>query len=311
MRALVTGATGFIGPHLLALLDRPVVLSRNAERARQALSKYQVEAYAWDPLAGPPPAQSLEGVEAVFHLAGESVASGRWTARQKKRIRESRELGTRNLIEALRQMRQPPKVLVSASAVGYYGSRGDEVLDESAPPGNDFLAYVCVAWEREAQRAAELGIRVVCLRTGIVLGPEGGALKKMLLPFKLGLGGPLGNGRQWMPWIHVGDLAALYVHSAKQSSVSGPVNGAAPNPVRNREFTEALAAAVNRHAVLPAPYFALRVLLGEFAKVLFESQRTVPQAALASGFQFQHTEIAPTLAAIVSAQATPAPTDAR
>ncbi len=203
MRGLVTGATGFIGPHLLELLDRPVVLSRDANRAKQALNKYEVEAYSWDPVDGPPPAQALDGVEAVFHLAGESVASGRWTSRRKKRIRESRELGTRHLVDAMRQLRQPPKVLVSASAVGYYGSRGDEVLDESAPPGNDFLAYVCVAWEREAQRAADLGTRVICLRTGIVLGPDGGALQKMMLPFKLGLGGPLGNGRQWMPWIHV------------------------------------------------------------------------------------------------------------
>lgn len=302
MRALVTGATGFIGPHLLELLDRPVVLSRDALGARDALSKYKVEAYAWDPMAGPPPAQAFDGVEAVFHLAGESVASGRWTARRKRRIRESREVGTRHLVEALRKLKARPKVLVSASAVGYYGSRGNEVLDESAPPGNDFLAYVCVAWEREAQRAADLGMRVVSMRTGIVLGPEGGALAKMLTPFKLGLGGPLGNGRQWMPWIHVDDLAALYVHCAKQPSVSGPVNGVGPNPVTNREFTQALAAAVQRPAVLPVPYFALRVALGEFAKVLFDSQRAVPQAAQASGFGFRYPRLAPTLEAIVVSQ---------
>lgn len=305
MRALVTGATGFIGRRLLELLDRPVVLSRDANRARQALSKYQVEAYSWDPMAGPPPAQAFDGVEAVFHLAGESVASGRWTARRKRRIRESREVGTRHLVDGLRQLRQRPQTLVSASAVGYYGSRGDDVLDESAPPGNDFLAYVCVAWEREAQRAAEFGMRVVCMRTGIVLGPRGGALAKMLTPFKLGVGGRLGNGRQWMPWIHVDDLTALYVHCAKQPPLSGPVNGAAPNPVTNREFTKALAAAVHRPAVLPAPYFALRVVLGEFAKVLFDSQRAVPQAALASGFEFRYPELGPALEAIISEQ-TPA-----
>jgi uncharacterized protein (TIGR01777 family) len=211
----------------------------------------------------------------------------------------------------LRHLQQHPRVLVSASAVGYYGSRGDEVLDESAPPGNDFLAYVCVAWEREAQRAAELGIRVVCLRTGVVLGPDGGALKKLLTPFKLGVGGPLGNGRQWMPWIHVDDLAALYIHAAAGSQISGPLNGVAPNPVTNREFTKALATAVNRPAKLPVPYFALRMALGEFAKVLFDSQRAVPQAALASGFQFRYPQLGPALATIIPPTTVELPAAAR
>jgi hypothetical protein len=300
MRALVTGATGFIGPHLLRRLDRPVVLSRDANRARQALAQFNVEAYSWDPLAGPPPLQAFEGVDTVFHLAGDPVASGRWTAAKKRSIRESRELGTRHLVQALRQLTSRPQALVSASATGWYGDRGDEILDESAPPASDFLAKVCVAWEREAQAAAQLAMRVACIRTGIVLGRKGGALKKMLIPFRLGLGGPLGSGRQWMSWIHVEDLAAIYLYAAQQSAVSGPLNATAPNPVTNKQFTKSLAAAVHRPAFLPAPYFALRIAMGQFAQVLFDSQRVVPKAALAGGFQFQYPQLGPALADIVS-----------
>jgi uncharacterized protein len=301
MRALVTGATGFIGPYLLKQLDRPVVLSRNAEQAQRALAKFNVQAYSWNLLSGPPPLEAFEGVDTVFHLAGDPVASGRWTPEKKRLIRDSRELGTRNLVLALRQLKNRPQVLVSASATGWYGDRGDDVLNESATPANDFLGEVCVAWEREAQAATELGMRAVCVRTGIVLGPDGGALKQLLTPFRLGVGGPLGSGRQWMPWIHVDDLAALYLHAAERSTVIGPINGVAPNPVTNKQFTKALGRAVHRPAFLPAPYFALRLALGEFAKVLFDSQRVVPQAALASGFQFRYPEIIPALQAIVSA----------
>ncbi|HZZ28516.1 MAG TPA: TIGR01777 family oxidoreductase [Pirellulales bacterium] len=299
MRALVTGATGFIGPHLLKRLDRPVILSRNADRARQSLAKFNVQAHPWNPLADPPPSEALEGIEAIFHLAGDPVASGRWTAEKKRQIRDSRELGTRHLVQALRQLKTRPPVLVSASATGWYGDRGDELLDESAQPAGDFLAEVCVAWEREAQAATDLGVRVASLRTGIVLGRDGGALKKMLTPFKLGVGGRLGSGHQWMPWIHVEDLVALYLYAAENANVGGPVNATAPNPVTNGQFTKALAAAVHRPAVLPAPYFALRLALGEFAKVLFESQRVIPKTALASGFQFRYSEIGSALEEIV------------
>jgi uncharacterized protein len=300
MRALVTGATGFIGPHLLRHLDRPIVLSRDADRARRSLAAFSVEAYSWDPLAGPPPLQAFEGVDTVFHLAGDPVASGRWTAEKKRLIRDSRELGTRHLVKALGQLQTRPSVLISASATGWYGDRGDEVLDETVSPGSDFLSNVCIAWEREAQAATQLGMRVACVRTGVVLGPNGGALTKLLLPFRLGLGGPLGNGRQWMGWIHVDDLTAIYLHVAKNAAVSGPLNGTAPNPVTNKQFTKALASALHRPAFLPAPYFALRLALGEFAKILFDSQRAVPKATIASGFQFRYSEIAPALAAIVS-----------
>jgi uncharacterized protein len=300
MRALVTGATGFIGHHLLRRLQQPVVLSRNPEEAQRALAQFNVQALVWNPVAGPPPQEAFAGVEAVFHLAGDPVASGRWTPEKKQRIRQSRELGTRHLVQALQQMQPRPRVLVSASATGWYGNRGDEILNESSPPAGDFLGEVCQAWEREARAAEALGVRVVCIRTGIALGPAGGALKQLLLPFRLGLGGPLGNGRQWMPWIHVDDLAALYVHAADCTTVAGPINGVAPNPVTNKQFTKALGAAVHRPAILPAPYFALRLALGEFAQVLFDSQRVVPQAAQASGFQFSYPQIDAALRAILS-----------
>ncbi len=300
MKALVTGATGFVGRHLLARLDRPVVLSRDAERARQSLTKFNAEAFAWDPLAGPAPPEAFRGVDTVFHLAGDPVAEGRWTAEKKQRIRDSRVIGTRNLVAGVRQLSEKPRVLVSASAVGYYGSRGDEVLDESASPATgDFLADVCRGWEAEAQAATELGIRVVSIRAGVVFGPDGGALQKMLMPFKLGMGGPLGKGHQWVAWIHVDDLVSLFMHATANETLSGPVNGTAPNPVTNKEFAKALGAALHRPAVIPTPYFALRAMLGEFAKILFDSQRVVPKKALASGFQFRYPEIGPALEACV------------
>ena len=299
MRALVTGATGFIGPHLLRLLDRPVLLSRDADRARQQFKEFNPQVYHWDVLKGPPPLEAFEGVDAVFHLAGDPVASGRWTADKKRRILETRELGTRHLVQAIGQLAQRPKVLVSSSATGWYGDHGDQILDENSPPADDFLGQVCVAWEREAQAAAQFGVRVVSIRTGIVLGREGGALKQLLPPFRLGVGGPLGNGRQWMPWIHVDDLAALYVYAAEHANLSGPLNGCSPKPVTNKQFTKSLAATLHRPAIFPVPYFALRVALGAFAKVLFDSQRVLPKATLAGGFQFQYPELGPALAAIL------------
>jgi hypothetical protein len=300
MKAMVTGATGFVGPRLLRLLDSPVVLSRNADRARTALGSLAGPIYRWDPLQGPPPAQAFEGVDVVLHLAGESVAEGRWTAAQKARIRDSRVIGTRHLVQGIAQAAAKPKTLVSASAVGYYGDRGEEELTETAAPAHDFLADVCVEWEREALAAQQHGVRVVTARTGIVLGAGGGALAKMLTPFKLGAGGPLGNGRQWMPWIHVADLSRMYVHAADHGEISGPMNAVAPHPVRNSEFTKALARQLHRPAFMPAPYLGLRIVFGEFAKVLFASQRVVPKVALDTGFEFQYPEIAAALREILA-----------
>lgn len=300
MKTLVTGATGMVGPRVLRMLDRPTVLTRNPDRARQTIGHLAGRIVGWDPLAGPPPAEAFDGIEAVMHLAGESVAEGRWTAAQKARIRDSRVIGTRNLVQGIRQAATRPAVLVSASAVGYYGDRGEEELTEAASPGHDFLAEVCVAWEREAFAAEELGVRVVTERTGIVLGAGGGALAKMLTPFKLGAGGPLGNGRQWMPWVHVTDLARLYLHAAEHASIRGPMNAVAPNPVRNSEFTKALGRQLRRPAFMPAPYLGLRLLFGEFAQVLFASQRVIPRVALDTGFAFQYPDIAAALKEILA-----------
>jgi len=303
MKVLVTGASGFVGPRLLRLLDRPVVLSRHPDRVRSAIGMLAGKIVRWDPMQGPPPAEAFEGIDVVMHLAGESVAEGRWTAAQKARIRDSRVIGTRHLVQGIAQAAVRPRTLVSASAVGYYGDRGEEELTESAAPGRDFLADVCVAWEQEAVAARQHGVRVVTARTGIVLGAGGGALAKMLTPFKLGGGGPLGNGRQWMPWIHVADLARLYLHAAETTSLDGPMNAVAPHPVRNTEFTKALARQLRRPAFLPAPYFGLRLLFGEFAQVLFASQRVIPQVAVDSGFVFQYPEIAAALREILSTAA--------
>ncbi|MFM7206946.1 MAG: TIGR01777 family oxidoreductase [Planctomycetaceae bacterium] len=300
MKALVTGGTGMVGRRLLTLLDGPTVLSRDAERASRSLGRAAGRVVGWDPLAGPAPAEAFEGVDAVIHLAGESVAERRWSAAQKARIRDSRVIGTRNLVEGIRRAGSKPAVLVSASAVGYYGNRGDEELTEAASPGHDFLADVCIAWEREAAAAEALGVRVVTARTGVVLGAGGGALAKMLTPFKLGAGGPLGNGRQWMPWIHVDDLARLYVHAAGHASIRGPMNSVAPHPVRNAEFTKALGRQLRRPAFMPAPYIGLRLLFGEFAQVLFDSQRVIPAVALETGFAFQYPEIADALRQILA-----------
>ena len=300
MRALVTGATGFVGRRLLGKLRQPVVLSRDAARAEKTLAAHGVRALAWNPEEQPAPADAFDGIDAVFHLAGEPVADGRWTATKKHRLRESRVAGTRNLVTTLRALGQRPKVLVSASAVGYYGSRGDEQLDENSRPGNDFLAEICTAWEREATAAREFGMRVVPVRVGIVLGEGGGALAKMLTPFYFGLGAPLGSGRQYMPWIHLDDLVAMMLFAAGTEPVIGALNGTAPNPVSNREFTEVLGRVLGRPTFMPSvPRFVLRTLVGQFGDVLLTSQRAYPAAAVSAGFRFQHPELEPALRQIL------------
>jgi len=292
MKALVTGATGFVGRRLLAKLNHPVILSRNAAKATRQLDKIAARVIEWDPQSGPPSAAAFGGIDCVFHLAGDPVASGRWTAKKKARIRDSRVIGTRNLVAALRALPNKPKTLISASAVGYYGSRGDEELDERSPPGHDFLAEVCIDWEKEAIVARELGIRVVPIRTGIVLGEKGGALAKMLTPFYLGLGSPLGGGNQYMPWIHIDDVVELMLFAAREPGVSGPLNGVAPHPVTNLEFTKSLGRVIGRPTFMPSvPAFALKLLAGDFAEVLLSSQRALPRAALAAGFAFRFSEL--------------------
>lgn len=293
MKALVTGATGLVGRRLVRELEGAAVLGRDPTRARAKLG--DVSAFAWQPQAGPPPAEAFSGINVVFHLAGEPVAEGRWTATKKRAIRESRVEGTRNLVETMKSLENRPSVLVAASAVGFYGDRGDEELVEDSAPASTFLAEVCIAWETEALKARELGLRVVTARTGIVLAPDGGALPRMLPPFRLGLGGPLGNGRQWMPWIHVDDVVGLLLHAARTEAVDGPMNVVAPNPVTNKVFTKTLGQALRRPALLPVPRFGLRAAFGEMSQVLMASQRALPRVAQNTGYRFQYQELRPAL----------------
>ena len=293
MRTLITGATGLVGKHLVGRLEDVVVVSRNADEARRRLGK--VEAHAWNPEAGPAPADAIRGVEVVFNLLGEPVFEGRWTDEKKRRIHDSRVVGTRNLVSAIEASESRPKVLVSASAVGYYGDRGDEQLDESSRKGDGFLADVCAEWEREAMAAEKLGVRVVCVRVGVVLAPHGGALATMLTPFRMGVGGRLGSGRQWMPWVHIKDLVGVMLHASRNDAIRGPINGVAPHPVTNVDFTRTLAKAVHRPALLPVPRIALRLALGEVSDILLASQRVFPKVAEQSGYVFEHPDLADAL----------------
>jgi uncharacterized protein len=291
MRVTITGATGRIGTRLVAALrargDDVTALSRDADRARAALG---VDAVAWRPAQEPAPEAALSGRDGVVHLAGEDVGQ-RWSAEVKRRLLESRELGTRNLVAGLRASEPRPGVLVSASAVGYYGSRGDEPVTEAAPPGEDFLAGVCAAWEREATAAEALGLRVVRLRTGVVLDRRSGALAKMLPFFRLGVGGPVAGGRQRLPWIHLDDLVGMYLTALDEPAWSGAVNAATPDPPTNRAFSRALGRALRRPAVAPVPELAVRALYGEMADTVVGGQRAVPERALALGFRFTHPEL--------------------
>jgi uncharacterized protein (TIGR01777 family) len=291
MKVTVTGATGLIGTALVAALkdrgDEVTVLSRNPEKAARELG---VEAVAWDPMAEPAPSSAISGRDGVVHLAGEPVAQ-RWTESSKRSIRASRDLGTANLVAGIAASEPRPGVLVSSSAVGYYGKHGAEIIDESAPAGSDFLAEVCVEWERRARAAEELGLRVVIVRTGVVLDSNGGALKTMLPPFRAGVGGPVAGGRQYMPWIHLDDIVGIYLAALDGEGWSGPVNGTAPEPVTNAEFSKALGRALGRPAVLPVPAFAIRTLYGEMAEIVTEGQRAVPARTLESGYVFQQPEL--------------------
>jgi len=297
MKILVTGATGLIGRSLCrALTDESRTVAAVSRSSVKPQGLAVAEVYQWDPQSGPLPQAALDGVDAVVNLAGEPLDARRWSDQQKRLIRDSRVVTTRNLVEGLNSLDRKPAVLVSGSAVGFYGDRGDEQLEETSPPGHGFMSEVCQEWEREAARAIELGVRVVHVRTGVVLSDQGGALQKMLIPFKLGLGGPLGSGKQWFPWIHIKDIVGIFRHSIMTSTLAGPVNGVAPQPVTNGEFTRELARALHRPAFLPVPEMALRVLMGEMSEVLFGSQRVLPKAALASGYEFHYPLLAPALA---------------
>jgi uncharacterized protein len=292
MKLLLTGATGFIGRALAAEARRrghAVVGTTRGPDAPGLIS--------WDPKERPLPPSALEGVDAVIHLAGENVASGRWTKRRMQEFRDSRIQGTRNVVASFADGR--PRTLVCASAIGWYGERGDEVLTEAAAPADDFLGRLAQDWEGEAARVCDRGARWVSIRTGVVLGPEGGALARMIGPFRMNVGGPVAGGRQWMSWIHIDDIAGLYLHAVENPSISGPMLGVAPKPVRNAEFTKALARALGKWAFLPMPGFMLRIILGKFADVVTMSQRAEPGVALRTGYAFKYPEIEGALRQIV------------
>lgn len=297
LRVTVTGATGLIGPQLTAaLLERGAevtVLTRDPERARATLG--EVTAFAWDLMAEAAPVEALSGRDAVVHLAGEPVAQ-RWSDEAKRAIRESRVAGTRNLLAGVAAIEesgtsQRPHTLISSSAIGYYGPRREEPLDEDAPAGDDFLARVCVEWEAEATKAHDLGLRVVQVRTGIVLDSAGGALGKMLTPFRLGVGGPVAGGRQYMSWIHTEDLVGMMLAALEDDRWSGPINATAPEPVTNAAFSRALGRALHRPSLLPVPGLALRALYGEMAEIVTTGARVVPAKALVLGYEFSQPRL--------------------
>ena len=299
MRVAVTGATGTIGRAAVAALrergDEVVALSRNAERARGQLGT-GVEVVSWpDPAAGEPPAEALSGCDAVLNLLGDPVDQ-RWTAAARRRIRDSRVLGTRNLVRALGALDPRPRALVSQSASGYYGARGEEPVDESEPPATgDFLASVVVEWEREARGAERLGLRVALARTGVVLSRRGGALARMLTPFRLGVGGPVAGGRQYVPWIHLDDEVGALLFLLDTEVASGPLNVAAPTPATNADLAKALGRALRRPAVAPVPALALRALYGEMAQVVTTGVRMMPRRLRELGYRFRWPELEPAL----------------
>jgi uncharacterized protein (TIGR01777 family) len=301
MRIVIAGGTGFLGLPLASSLARDehdvVILTRGAASPS---GRGESRSIAWNPNgdAGPWLA-AVDGAGAVINLAGESIAGKRWSAAQKQRILDSRVQATRSLVAAIAKSAAPPPLFISGSAVGYYGPRGDEIVTEESPAGSDFLAKVCVQWEAEAMRAASDRTRVVCVRTGLVLERDGGALPPMLLPFKLGAGGPVGSGRQYWPWIHRNDWIALVRWAIETSTVSGPVNATGPHPVTNGDFARALGRAMHRPAFMPAPAFALRLMLGEMADALILSgQRALPAKAQGFGFGFKYARVHDALRAI-------------
>jgi len=285
----VTGAGGLVGSAVARSLEESGASVTRLVRRPAASSAGEI---SWDPVARKIEAQALAGLDAIVHLAGENIAAGRWTAERKERIRSSRVAGTRLIAEALAATERGPRVLVSASAIGYYGERGDEVLDEQSPPGAGFLAETCVEWEQAVEPAVEAGLRVVRLRIGVVLSRQGGALSRMLLPFRLGLGGKLGHGRQFMSWIALDDLVGIVLHALADERLSGAVNAVAPNPVRNAEFSRTLGAVLGRPAVLPVPSFALSWLLGEMGReLLLAGARIEPRRLTESGYMFRFPEL--------------------
>jgi uncharacterized protein (TIGR01777 family) len=292
MKLIVTGASGFIGTALCRQLLQQghvlVLFTRGSPRdsasgVRRWLHWTPGTLRDWD--------AELDGADGVINLAGEPIADKNWSAAQRRRLEKSRVDSTHVLVQACAKAKQKPKFLINASAVGYYGPHGDEIITEEAPPGTDFLSLLCRNWEEEATKAEELGLRVVRLRTGIVLGPGGGALSKIVPQFKWFVGGPLGSGKQWMSWIHLEDQVRLIIHIVNDSQACGPINATAPNPVQNKQFSRVLGGVLHRPSWLPTPSFVLRVGFGEMADILLTGQRVVPAAAQRLGFEFRYPEL--------------------
>lgn len=306
MKVAIAGATGFVGSRLVEVLQQQghqvLVLTRNLDTARRlfpATAFPNLEIIPYTPTESGAWQQSISGCTGVVNLAGAPLADERWTASRKQEILDSRQLGTRRIVEAIAAAQSKPDVLVNASAVGYYGTSETTTFDDTSPAGNDFLAQVCQAWEAEAQQVKQTGTRLVILRLGIVLG-KGGALGKMLLPFKLFAGGPLGSGRQWFSWIHIDDVVNLIVQGLTDRQMQGTFNATAPNPVRMSQLCQDLGEVLGRPSWLPVPDFALELLLGEAAQVVLEGQQALPKRTLETGFNYQYATLKPALQQVVS-----------
>ncbi len=300
MKIIVSGSSGLVGTALIdSLRPEGHAIARLVRSGSAATADATSKMIRWEPPTGSIDLAAMEGADAVVNLAGASVAGGRWTAARKDMLRRSRVDATRHLVAGLAQLKEKPRVLVSASAIGYYGDRGDEILTETSAPRNDFLAQLCRDWEAEAAKAEHEGIRTVMLRFGIILAPHGGALQKMLRPFRLGVGGRLGNGLQWMSWITLEDVVALIRYALEKDSARGPVNAVTANAVTNAEFTSILAGVLRRPALFPAPRFALRLALGEMADALLASQRVMPEKLNRIGYAFRHPQLKEALGSIL------------
>ncbi|WP_066374983.1 MULTISPECIES: TIGR01777 family oxidoreductase [unclassified Anabaena] len=305
MKIAITGATGFVGSELVARLHKDghqiIVLTRNTASARKvfpAEAFSNVEIVAYTPTTSGAWQDTIAGCDGVVHLAGEPIAEKRWTPQQEQEILNSRKLGTQKIVEAIAKANPKPRVLVNTSAIGYYGTSETATFDESSTPGNDFLAQVCQAWEAEAEKVKQAGVRLVILRFGIVLG-LGGALGKMITPFKLFAGGPIGSGRQWFSWIHLEDVVNLIIQALTNPQMEGVYNATAPNPVRMNDLSQTMGKVMNRPSWLPVPGFALEAMLGDGARVVLEGQQVLPKRTLESGFQYQYPNLEPALKEIL------------
>jgi uncharacterized protein (TIGR01777 family) len=300
---VLTGGTGLIGRRLYNAFrvrgERVTILTRNTDRAAKTFPDAE-RILLWAPGVAGEWRSALNGADAVVHLAAESIGGERWTEQYKKRILDSRVYGTREIVDAIEAAAVRPGVLVSASAVGFYGDTGDAVVDERSPAGGDFLAGVCVAWEREAVRAAETGTRVVMTRMGVVLADDGGALEKFITPFRMFAGGPIGSGEQWFPWVHIDDAVGIFLHAVDHPEVHGVLNAVSPGLLRNREFAAALGEALKRPARFSVPGFAIKLAIGGFGESILGGQRVLPMRTLASGYRFKYETIAKALSDLIT-----------